>query len=156
MPVQRQIRRIVTTKQPEPGFAGPGHTAVEVISPREYAENDPFIVLMDDRVYDRHGVPVGAAHPHAGIETVTLILAGTIQDGDAPRLSAGDVQWMTAGSGIVHDEEMRAWGDLRILQLWVTLPKAQRAAPPRFQDIHLDALSLRREPGAEIRVSRDR
>jgi redox-sensitive bicupin YhaK (pirin superfamily) len=152
MSYQRQVRRIVTTEAPAPGFAGSGHTAVRVVAPEDFAEADPFILLMDDRVEDRKGVPVGAAHPHAGIETVTFVLSGTIKDGDAPPLAAGDVQWMTAGSGIVHDEEMRAWGNLRILQLWVTLPKDARAAEPRFQDIHLGSLPIRREAGAEVRL----
>ncbi len=152
MTIQRQIRRIVTTAAPEPGFAGPGHTAVQVVAPEDFAETDPFILLMDDRVEDRRGVPVGAAHSHAGIETVTFVLSGTIKDGDAPPLAAGDVQWMTAGSGIVHDEEMRSWGNLRILQLWVTLPKAARDAQPRFQDVHLGSVPIRREDDAEVRL----
>jgi redox-sensitive bicupin YhaK (pirin superfamily) len=152
MTTERQIRRIITTAAPEPGFAGAGHTAVQVVGPEDFAEADPFILLMDDRVEDRKGVPVGAAHPHAGIETVTFVVAGSLKDGDAEPLAAGDVQWMTAGSGIVHDEEMRAWGNLRILQLWVTLPKAARDAEPRFQDIHLGSLPIRREDGAELRL----
>lgn len=149
---QREIRRTVTLASPAPGFAGPGHTAVAVISPADFAENDPFIALMDDRVADRNGGTIGDAHPHAGIETVTLMLAGKVKDGDAPALGAGDAQWMTAGSGIVHDEEAHAFGDIRLLQLWVTLPTAERAAEPRFQDIHLRDLPVRRENGAEIRL----
>jgi redox-sensitive bicupin YhaK (pirin superfamily) len=152
MSLQREIRRTATLAPPAPGFAGPGHTAIPVISPQDFAENDPFIALMDDRVEDRNGAPVGDAHPHAGIETVTLMLEGTIKDGDAPALDAGDVQWMTAGSGIVHDEDARAYGDIRLLQLWITLPAAERAAEPRFQNVYLRDVPVRREGGTEIRL----
>ncbi len=150
--VAGHIRRTATLAPPAPGFAGPGHTAVAVISPQDFTENDPFIALMDDRVEDRNGAPIGDAHPHAGIETVTLMLEGTIKDGDAPPLDAGDVQWMTAGSGVVHDEDARGFGDVRLLQLWITLPAAERAAEPRFQDLHLGDLPIRRENGVEIRL----
>lgn len=76
--MDRRIARTFTTAAPAPGFAGAGHTAVEVVSPAERELNDPFLLLMDDRIEDRRGARIGAAHPHAGQETVTLLLEGTI------------------------------------------------------------------------------
>ena len=96
---------------------------------------------------------VGDAHPHAGFETVTLILEGAIRDRfEGGVLNAGDVQWMTAGKGVIHSESVEALGKVRLLQLWLTLPKSERWTKPGFQDIHLDSIPIRREPGVEVRL----
>jgi redox-sensitive bicupin YhaK (pirin superfamily) len=105
-----------------------------VVNPAEFERNDPFIALMDDRV-DRPEGPLGGAHPHAGFETVTLTLEGSIRDRDEGTLESGDALWMTAGSGVIHNEEMVASGRVRVLQLWLTLSKAERWAEPRFERI---------------------
>ena len=81
MTTQRRIARIVNVPPLAPGFAGPGHTAAPVISMEEFARTDPFIALMDDHL-DMGERQVGGAHPHAGFETVTLVLDGTIHDPD--------------------------------------------------------------------------
>jgi redox-sensitive bicupin YhaK (pirin superfamily) len=113
---------------------------------------DPFIVLMDDHL-DIGNRPVGGPHPHAGFETVTLILDGAIYDRDeGGTLNAGEVQWMTAGSGVIHNEDVKTKGKVRLLQLWLTLPKNERWTAPSFQAIHEDSIPVRHEPGAEIRV----
>ena len=118
----------------------------------EFARTDPFIALMDDHL-DMGERQVGGAHPHAGFETVTLLLDGTIHDPDEGGLiHAGEVQWMTAGSGIIHGENARALGKVRLLQLWLTLPKASRWTAPGFQDLHVDRVPVRREPGVDVRV----
>ena len=148
---QRGIARIVRAPAPEPGFIGPGHEAVMVVNPTEFARNDPFILLMDDRV-DRPEGPLGGAHPHAGFETVTLTLEGSIRDRDEGTLEAGDALWMTAGRGVVHNEEMVSSGKVRVLQLWLTLAKAERWAEPRFERIPLSELPVRSEPGVEVRL----
>jgi len=123
-----------------------------VISMEEFARTDPFIALMDDHL-DMGERQVGGAHPHAGFETVTLLLDGTIHDPDEGGLiHAGEVQWMTAGSGIVHGENARALGNVRLLQLWLTLPTASRWTAPGFQDLHVDRVPVRREPGVDVRV----
>jgi redox-sensitive bicupin YhaK (pirin superfamily) len=114
--------------------------------------NDPFILLMDDHL-DIGDRPVGGPHPHAGFETVTLILDGAIFDRDeGGTLNAGEVQWMTAGSGIIHSEDVRTKGKVRLLQLWLTLPKNKRWTAPGFQTINVNAVPVRRELGAEIQV----
>ena len=152
MTTQRRIARIVNVPPLAPGFAGPGHTAAPVISMEEFARTDPFIALMDDHL-DMGERQVGGAHPHAGFETVTLVLDGTLHDPDEGGLiHAGEVQWMTAGRGIIHGENARTLGKVRLLQLWLTLPKANRWTAPGFQDLHLDRVPVRREPGVDVRV----
>jgi redox-sensitive bicupin YhaK (pirin superfamily) len=107
---------------------------------------------MDDHL-DIGDRSVGGPHPHAGFETVTLVLDGAIYDRDeGGMIAAGEVQWMTAGRGIIHGEHVATKGRVRLLQLWLTLPKAQRWTTPAFQDIHADAVPVRHEPGVEVRV----
>ena len=151
MALERRIARIVRTPAPEPGFMGAGHEAVSVLNPAEFERNDPFILLMDDRVEGLEG-QLGGAHPHAGFETVTLMLEGGIRDRDEGPLQAGDALWMTAGSGVIHNEEVEAIGKVRLLQLWLTLPKEQRWAAPRFERIEGAAAPTRRERGVEVRL----
>src|SRR5579862_404710 len=67
-------------------------------------------------------------------------------------INAGEVQWMTAGSGIIHSEDVRTKGKVRLLQLWLTLPKNKRWIAPDFQTINVNEVPMRRENGAEIRV----
>jgi redox-sensitive bicupin YhaK (pirin superfamily) len=148
----RRIARVVTTPPPAPGFAGAFHTAVEVVGPHALADSDPFVLLMDDRLAAGSGTRVGGAHPHAGLETVTLVLAGTIRDRDEGELGPGDAVWMTAGRGIIHNESVEARGDARILQLWIGLPARLRDEPPAFEIIHRDDVPTRREPGVVARL----
>ena len=152
MSQQRGINRVVDVPPAAPGFVGPGHLAAPVVSPENFEQTDPFILLMDDHL-DIGNRPVGGPHPHAGFETVTLILEGAIYDRDeGGTLHAGEVQWMTAGSGIIHNEDVKTKGKVRLLQLWITLPKNARWTAPGFQAIHYDSIPVRHEPGAEIRV----
>jgi redox-sensitive bicupin YhaK (pirin superfamily) len=149
---ERLIARVVTTAAPSPGFIGDGHTAVSVVDPREFSHNDPFIVLMDDRIDLEPGREAGGAHPHGGFETVTFVVEGELRDRDEGTLRTGDVLWMTAGSGVIHNENVVPLGKSRILQLWLTLPHDERWAAPRFEHIARDAAPVRREPGVEARV----
>ena len=121
MKPQRRIARVVTVPPLAPGFVGPGHLASQVVSPEDFLLNDPFIVLMDDH-FDIGDRAVGEPHPHAGFETVTLLLDGAIYDRDEGGvIEAGEVQWMTAGRGIIHGENVATKGKVRLLQLWLTL-----------------------------------
>jgi redox-sensitive bicupin YhaK (pirin superfamily) len=142
----------VTTAAPSPGFIGEGHTAVAVIDPNEFVRNDPFIVLMDDRIDLEPGREAGGAHPHGGFETVTFVVEGELRDRDEGMLRTGDILWMTAGSGVIHNEKVVPLGKSRILQLWLTLPQSERWAAPRFEHIARDDAPLRRESGVEARV----
>ena len=148
----RGIGRVVTTAHPSPGFIGEGHTAVTVVDPKEFSRNDPFIALMDDRIDLEPGREAGGAHPHGGFETVTFVVEGELRDRDEGILKTGDVLWMTAGSGVIHNENVVPLGKSRILQLWLTLPQHERWAAPRFEHIARDTAPVRHEPGVEARV----
>ncbi len=148
----RDIARVVTTLPPAPGFIGEGHTAVTVVDPNDFARNDPFIALMDDRIDLPPGREAGGAHPHGGFETVTFVVEGALRDRDEGTLETGDLLWMTAGSGVIHNEQVVPLGRTRVLQLWLTLPQRDRWAAPRFEHVPRDSAPLRREDGAEARV----
>ncbi|WP_224244863.1 pirin family protein [Hyalangium gracile] len=147
----RKLARVRTLPAPSPGQFGPAHTAIEVIRPHEWEDADPFILLMDDRL---DGRLVAGPHPHAGFETVTFLVDGTMpaEHQREGALAAGDVEWTTAGSGIVHGPDAPIEGRMRVLQLWLTLPQAQRWTEPDHQFIRRDAALVRREPGAEVRL----
>jgi len=149
MSIKRKLVKI-NTPQGEPGFLGRGHTARPVISGR-FSESDPFIMLMDDVLDKKDNEPVGGPHPHAGFETVSLLLEGEIGD-EAHKMKAGDFQIMTAGSGIVHTETIDKIATMRLLQLWVNLPKRDRWATPRVQDLPLEHVPALSEKGVYIKV----
>jgi len=151
-PIQRAIARTVTTPPPAPGFAGAGHTAVPVVEPSHFAEQDPFIVLMDDRVDMPPGVPIGGEHPHAGFEIATFVVEGAVHDQDEGVLRAGDLQWMLAGRGVIHNEHAMPEGSTRILQLWMTIPAEERWAEPHLETVSNETAPVRREAGAAVRV----
>ncbi|MCF0071102.1 pirin family protein [Dyadobacter sp. CY261] len=135
---QSITRKIVSIKTPaaEPGFLGPDHTARAVVY-KEFEHSDPFILLMDDFLDKQDDEPVGGPHPHAGFETVSLLLEGEIGD-ETHIMKQGDFQMMTAGSGIVHTETIEGKSRMRMLQMWLNLPKADRWAEPRVQDLSFE------------------
>ena len=95
-------------------------------------------------------------HPHRGIETVTIVLDGTLEHFDSAGhrslLGAGDAQWMTAGRGVTHLENAVAGSVAHILQLWINLPASDKMTDPRYQELRGESMPLRREAGIEIRV----
>ncbi|HZI54703.1 MAG TPA: pirin-like C-terminal cupin domain-containing protein [Chitinophagaceae bacterium] len=129
---QRKIKT-VQTPAAEPGFLGAGHTARAVIQVN-YKDSDPFILLMDDVLDKKDGTPAGGPHPHAGFETVSLLIEGVIGEGEH-QMNAGDMQIMTAGSGVIHTETINTELKMRLLQLWLNLPKKNRHAAPRLQHL---------------------
>jgi redox-sensitive bicupin YhaK (pirin superfamily) len=147
--IQRKLERVYTPT-PQHGFLGNGHIARAVIN-GDFARSDPFIMLMDDRLDKRDNEPVGGPHPHAGFETVTLMLEGKLGEGEES-LQAGDLQMMTAGSGIVHTETIAEKAKLHILQLWLTLPQKDRWAHPRLQELHAAKAPLVSGDGFEVKV----
>ncbi|UJR86492.1 pirin family protein [Sandaracinus amylolyticus] len=142
----------VDTPAPSGGFLGPGHTAVAVLGPEDPSASDPFVLAMDDRIDLAPGTRIGEAHPHAGLETFTLVLEGSVLDHDEGALHAGDAVWMTAGRGIVHGEHLESRGPTRILQTWVALPAHARDTAPGFRVIRRADAPVQRERGAEVRV----
>jgi quercetin 2,3-dioxygenase len=136
----------VDTPQGQPGFLGRGHVARPVIQ-RSFAESDPFIMLMDDILDKKDDVPSGGPHPHAGFETVSLLIQGEMGE-----MKAGDFQMMTAGSGVIHTETIDRPTKMRLLQLWLNLPKKDRWAPPRLQDLPIEHVPQLSEDGVNIRL----
>mgnify|MGYP002402180010 CR=1 FL=1 len=151
-PPYRHIERITRAASPTRGFAGPEHTAIEAFTSDALHLTDPFVMLMDDTLEFQPGQPIGAAHPHAGLETFTLVIEGALDDADEGLLEAGDAALMSAGRGVVHNERVRGTGHARILQLWIALPSVLRNAPPELQVLSLGNLPVRREPGVVARL----
>ena len=149
MSIKRRLVHI-DTPQGQPGFLGRGHIARPVIQ-RSFSESDPFIMLMDDMLDKQDDEPAGGPHPHAGFETVSLLLEGEIGD-DAHKMKAGDFQMMTAGSGVIHTETIDKRTRLRLLQLWLNLPKKNRQATPRVQDIRLEHVPQLSKDGVSIKL----
>ncbi|GAB3947019.1 pirin family protein [Spirosoma harenae] len=149
MNVHRKLVNIYTPPT-QPGFLGAGHLASPVIQVG-FAESDPFIILMDDKLNKQDALPAGGPHPHAGFETVSLLLEGEMGDG-AHRMTGGDLQLMTAGSGIIHTETIERNASMRLLQLWLNLPKKDRWAEPRVQDLQLKNVPTITKNGVEIKV----
>ena len=135
----RPVKSIVTSK---PTIEGAGVKLRRAFGFGNTSEFDPFLLLDDfrnDRPDDyRAGFPW---HPHRGIETITYVLAGSVEHGDSlgnrGNLEAGDVQWMTAGRGIMHQEMPQgdAAGRMHGFQLWANLPSSLKMTAPRYQDI---------------------
>jgi quercetin 2,3-dioxygenase len=148
--INRKIASVLNPT-PSPGFLGTGHIAVPVIGGYQFKQTDPFILLMDDQLDLPGEETVGGAHPHAGFETVTLVLEGD-PNSQSKTLQTGGMEWMTAGSGIVHTEEIKSKVKMRILQLWLVLPKEKRWAKPKWQELHLANVPIKKDGQSEIRV----
>ncbi|MBO9595686.1 MAG: pirin family protein [Niabella sp.] len=149
MKTERKIIR-VETPEARPGFLGAGHMARQLVG-ADFTASDPFIFLMDDVLDKKDFQPAGGAHPHAGFETVSLLLEGEIGD-DAYKMQPGDFQRMTAGSGVVHTETIDRPMRLRLLQLWLNLPRKSRNATPRVQDLPLAHAPVLNKEGVQIRL----
>src|SRR5262249_49506609 len=140
----RPVKRIV---QSQPTLEGARVKLRRAFGFGETSEFDPFLLLDDfrnERPEDyRAGFPW---HPHRGIETITYVLAGEVEHGDSlgnkGKMGAGDVQWMTAGSGIMHQEMPKgdAQGRMHGFQLWANLPSRLKMTAPRYQDISAKAI----------------
>lgn len=149
MPIKRKLVKIYTP-QGQPGFLGLGHTAYPVLN-GGFSQTDPFIMLMDDVLDKKDTTPVGGPHPHAGFETVSFLLEGEMGD-EAHSMKGGDFQIMTAGSGIVHTETIDKAARMRLLQLWLNLPKKDRWATPRVQDLPLEHAPALSQEGTQIKL----
>lgn len=145
-------RKLTTVYKPAfaPGFLGKGHTAGPVIAV-DYKQSDPFIMLMDDQLNKTDNIPVGGPHPHAGFETVSLLLQGEFGDGEHG-MKAGDLEIMTAGSGIVHTETISQPTNMRLFQLWLNLPKKDRHATPRLQRLKAEHAPEVSTDGVNVKV----
>jgi redox-sensitive bicupin YhaK (pirin superfamily) len=121
---------------------------------------DPFLLFDDFRNDNPEAYLAGFPwHPHRGIETITYVLAGTVEHGDSlgnrGQMAAGDVQWMTAGRGILHQEMPRGdrQGRMHGFQLWSNLPSSLKMTPPRYQDIVAnDIPEVTDDDGTRVRI----
>ena len=121
---------------------------------------DPFLLLDDFRNDNPEDYLAGFPwHPHRGIETITYVLAGSVEHGDSlgnkGKMTAGDVQWMTAGSGILHQEMPKGdkQGRMHGFQLWANLPSSLKMTDPRYQDIPASAIpEVTDDDGTRVRV----
>jgi len=135
----RPVKRIVSAT---PHTEGAGVKLRRAFGFGETSEFDPFLLFDDFRNDNPTDYLAGFPwHPHRGIETITYVLAGNVEHGDSlgnrGSLGAGDVQWMTAGSGIMHQEMPQgdAQGRMHGFQLWANLPASLKMTAPRYQDI---------------------
>ncbi|KIC36594.1 pirin family protein [Leisingera sp. ANG-M7] len=136
------LRPILETRDAQPHTEGAGVKLHRAFGFQDPSELDPFLLFDDFRNNNPEDYLRGFPwHPHRGIETITYVLAGTVEHGDSlgneGTLGAGDVQWMTAGSGILHQEMPagNAKGQMHGFQLWGNLPASQKMTAPRYQDI---------------------
>src|SRR5512140_2655797 len=154
---ERQIEMAI---EPQYVIEGAGVLLRRSIAPRVSNEFDPFL-LFDHFAFNDpvEGPIVGfPMHPHRGIETVTYMLEGSVHHrdslGNAGLIGAGDVQWMTSGRGILHEEMPRrsANGLVNGFQLWVNLPAAQKMTTPRYQEVNAATIPSVTKDGATVRV----
>ncbi len=154
------IRPVATQRKAVPTLEGAGVKLHRAFGFQDPEELDPFL-LFDDFRNDRpedflKGFPW---HPHRGIETITYVLNGTVDHGDSlgntGTLGAGDVQWMTAGSGILHQEMPKgnAQGQMHGFQLWANLPSSLKMTAPRYQDVKgADIPEIIDDDGTRVKV----
>ncbi len=135
----RPVKRVIEAK---PTLEGAGVHLRRAFGFGDTSEFDPFLLLDDFRNDIPEDYLAGFPwHPHRGIETITYVLAGTVEHGDSlgnrGAISPGDVQWMTAGSGIVHQEMPKGdeLGRMHGFQLWANLPSSLKMTAPRYQEI---------------------
>src|SRR5688572_2189852 len=135
----RPVKGIFRTK---PHIEGAGVKLQRAFGFGDTNEFDPFLLFDDFRNENPDDYRAGFPwHPHRGIETITYVLAGTVEHGDSlgnrGNLGSGDVQWMTAGSGILHQEMPRGdeTGRMHGFQLWANLPASLKMTRPRYQDV---------------------
>ena len=153
----RPIKRVSSSK---PTLEGAGVHLRRAFGFGDTTDFDPFLLLDDFRndVPDEYlaGFPW---HPHRGIETITYVLAGDVEHGDSMGnrgvISAGDVQWMTAGRGIIHQEMPKGdpQGRMHGFQLWANLPSSLKMTDPRYQEIKAGEIPVvKDDDGTEVRI----
>ncbi len=153
----RTVKRIAKSK---PTLEGAGVHLRRAFGFGSTADTDPFLLLDDFRNERPEDYLAGFPwHPHRGIETITYVLAGRVEHrdslGNSGTLGGGDVQWMTAGRGIIHQEMPKGDADGRMhgFQLWANLPSSLKMTEPRYQDVKAkDVAVARDDDGTEIRV----
>lgn len=148
--VDRRVDRVLDKVDlgPTPMSA---HSAL-IIAPSNDGWTDPFLLMGEELVNQ----PGFEWHPHRGMETVTLILDGALEHGDsmgnAGVLGPGDVQWMTAGRGVIHREVAARSEHAHVIQMWLNLPSHQKSVPTGYQDLRAGKHAVHTEPGVLVQV----
>lgn len=153
----RPVKQIIQTKAT---IEGAGVRLQRAFGFGKSKDFDPFLLLDDFRSDNPADYVAGFPwHPHRGIETITYVLAGSVEHGDSlgnkGKMTAGDVQWMTAGSGILHQEMPKGdkQGRMHGFQLWANLPGSLKMTDPRYQDIPASALpEVTDDDGTRVRI----
>lgn len=153
-------RRVSQIIEPRYVIEGAGVLLRRSISPHASNLHDPFLLFDHFAFNDPEEGPIAGfpMHPHRGIETVTYMLEGSVNHrdslGNSGLIGPGDVQWMTAGGGIMHEELPRRGpgGAIYGFQLWVNLPAKLKMSPPRYQEIRSEEIPVLEEDGARIRI----
>ena len=153
----RKIRKAYKSK---PTVEGAGVHLKRAFGFGDVHSFDPFLLLDDFRSSDPRLYIKGFPwHPHRGIETITYVLAGKVEHGDSMGnsgiIGSGDVQWMTAGSGIIHQEMPKgdSGGIMAGFQLWANLPASQKMMDPRYRDVKADTIPhVTTNDGSEIGI----
>ena len=153
----RPVKRLIKAK---PTIEGAGVHLRRAFGFGNTSDFDPFLLLDDFRNDVPEDYLAGFPwHPHRGIETITYVLAGTVEHGDSMgnhgAIGAGDIQWMTAGSGIVHQEMPKGdqSGRMHGFQLWANLPAALKMTAPRYQEVKAgDIPEITDDDGTHVRV----
>ena len=153
----RKVQKVIKSK---PVIEGAGVHLNRVFGNNEVSLFDPFLLLDDFRSGDpAHYVAGFPWHPHRGIETITYVLKGDVEHGDSMGnkgvISAGDTQWMTAGSGIIHQEMPQGdrEGRMEGFQLWANLPRSHKMMDPRYREVKRSQVpEVRTESGATIKI----
>jgi len=154
----RPISQII---EPQFVLEGAGVLLRRSIAPRASNEYDPFLLFDHFAFNDPVEGPIRGfpMHPHRGIETVTYMLEGSVNHrdslGNSGLIGAGDVQWMTSGRGILHEEMPRRSEESGVIygfQLWVNLPAAQKMTNPRYQEVTAASIPSTTKDGATVRV----
>jgi redox-sensitive bicupin YhaK (pirin superfamily) len=153
-------RTISQVIEPNMVIEGAGVLLRRSIAPNRNNLFDPFLLFDHFAFNDPIQGPIAGfpMHPHRGIETVTYMLEGSVHHrdslGNSGLIGSGDVQWMTSGSGIMHEEMPRRseQGNVFGFQLWVNLPAAQKMSQPRYQEVNAETIPMVEKDGAKIRV----
>jgi redox-sensitive bicupin YhaK (pirin superfamily) len=153
----RKIHKVFKSK---PVIEGAGVHLKRAFGFGQVSRFDPFLLLDDFRSDNPdHYLKGFPWHPHRGIETITYVLQGNVKHGDSMGnkgdISSGDVQWMTAGSGIIHQEMPKGdrHGKMEGFQLWANLPAKQKMMPPRYRDVKSSQIPIAQlDSGVEVKV----
>jgi hypothetical protein len=156
----KKLRNIERLIEPQYVIEGAGVLLRRSIAPRRSNEFDPFLLFDHFAFNDPNEGPIRGfpTHPHRGIETVTYMLEGSVRHRDSlanmGSIGAGDVQWMTSGRGILHEEMPQRGPDGNIygFQLWVNLPARMKMSAPRYQEVSDQTIPVVEKNGVKIRL----